>query len=215
MRRIKQIEDQRWNSISIALSVLMLGAFLATQPAGAATVTLSGNLNDPTNLSLVGSDLGLALFGDDWEIANNVALYDLNVAVGGNVTFDSNGFAVGGADPYFTLFLGNGTGATFLGSNYDQAFSTGGDFLLTYLLAAGDYVVAIGAFANLSLAENYGTGTLNEGFTALGVPQYLGSTYYELGISLPDSQPVPEPSTLLFLGLGLGGIAAFRLRRKA
>ena len=70
----------------------------------AGTLTFSGYLNDSANSALVGSDLGPALFSDDYDIANNVALYSFNVPIAGNVIFDSNGFGVGGADPYFTLF---------------------------------------------------------------------------------------------------------------
>ena len=157
----------------------------------------------------MGSDLGPALFTDDWEIANNVALYPLSVPFAGAVTFDSNGFAVGGADPYFTLFAGNDTAATVAGSNYDQAFfGVGGDFLLNINLAAGDYQVAMGVFSNMSSAENWGSGTLGDGFT-FGGPAYLGNYYYELGVTTPDgpTPQVPEPCTLLLTMLGLTGLA--------
>ena len=178
--------------------------------AQAGTATFSGYFNDQANTALKGADLGAALFGDDWEIANNVALYPLSVPFAGAVTFDSNGFAVGGADPYFTLFAGNDTAATVAGSNYDQAFSTGDDFLLTFNLAAGDYQVAMGVFANMSSAENWGSGTLGDGFTFLGGPGYLGNYYYELGVTTPDAPQVPEPCTLLLIIPGLAGLGGLR-----
>ena len=178
--------------------------------ANAGTVSLSGYFDDPTNPALVYSDLTPALFGDDWEIANNVALYPLSVPIAGFVNFDSYGFAAGGADPYFTLFQGNGNAAAFLGSNYAQAFSTGGDFNLAFNLTVGNYMVAMSVFANMSLAENYGTGTLGDGFTSLGAPQYLGNYYYELGVTTPDHPQVPEPSTLLLIVSGLPGLAGIR-----
>ncbi|HEY1342344.1 MAG TPA: DVUA0089 family protein, partial [Bryobacteraceae bacterium] len=160
-------------------------------------------MNDPANTALKASDLTAPLFGDDSEIANNVALYEISVVAADNYRFLSTGFAAGGIDPYFTLFQSTGNGATVLGSNYDQAFSTGGDFNLTFALAAGDYTVGIGAFANMSFAENFGAGTLGDGFIGLGVPS-LGTTYYNLEITPGAAAPEPRPLWLAALGLGLG-----------
>ena len=197
------------------IGLLAILLTLTSGVAQAGTITLSGSFNDAGNAALVWSDLGSPLFGDDWEIANNVAIYQLNLPVGGNATFDSNGFAGGGADPYFTLFSGIGPTATFLYSNYDQAFSTGGDFLYVLPLTAGDYTVAMGVFANMSFAENSGTGTLGDGFTFLGGPAFLGNYYYELGVTHPDDSghPIPDPGgTLLLMSLGLMGCSAMRKR---
>jgi len=190
-------------------------AALASGPAQAADVVLSGYLDDPGNTALVWSDLGPPLFGDDGEIANNVALYELVVPLGGPVSFDSNGFAAGGADPYFTLFAGSGPGATFLHSNYEQAFCCGGDFLENVVLGAGTYTVAMGVFANMSFAEN-GGGSLGDGFIKLGVPGYLGNYYYELGISFEaPPPPVAEPASLLMSLLGLIALGVSRRRSRA
>ena len=178
--------------------------------AGAST--LSGFLNDPANTALRASDLSAPLFGDDFEIANNVALYEITIGAADAYRFLSTGFAAGGIDPYFTLFLGTGNGATVLGSNYVQAFSTGGDFDLTFALAAGDYTVGIGAFANMSFAENFGSGTLGDGFTGLGVPS-LGTTYYNVEIATGAAAPEPRPVWLATLGIGVGLL--WRRRRNA
>lgn len=159
----------------------------------------SGRLDDPTNPALVGSDLGEPSFVDQLAIANNVALYTLNVLTAGPVTILSTGFAAGGLDPYFTLFNGASNTATWLDSNYVQAFSTGGDFSFSAVLAAGTYQIALGAFANMSYAENLGTGSLVDGFTAIGVPDALGDGSYSVLVS----SPVPEPTVWMLALSGL------------
>jgi hypothetical protein len=190
------------------LSLVLIG--LTATTAGAGTIGLSGFLNDTTSPFLVGPGPSPdpPLFGDDFEIANNTALHPITIPVGGMVTFTSLGFAAFGVDPYFTLFSGTGD---VVGSNFDQAFSTGGDFSLTFALPAGSYTVAMGAFANMSFAENLGAGTLGDGFVALGQPGLLGTYYYELEILTPDAQ-VAEPSSLILVALAAA--AALRSRRR-
>jgi hypothetical protein len=200
--------------MKLRIVTMLVCLVLATGTSQAATTTYSGFVNNQSNAALIGSDLGAALFADDGEIANNVALYHLFVPITGNVGFVSKGFAAGGVDPYVTLFQGNGPTATFLRSNYDEAYSTGGDFSLSFALTAGNYMVAMGTFANMSFAENLGLGTLGDGFIGLGEPNSLRNYYYELAVTAPE-QAVPEPSTLLLLSAGLAGFAAVRkkLRR--
>jgi hypothetical protein len=182
-------------------------ACLLAGAADAASLTFSGFLNDPGNTALRGSGPAPspALFGDDWEIANNVAVHAFSVPVAGLVSFESLGFAAGGADPYFTLLAGSDDGATFVGSNFVNATTVGGDFLLTFALPAGDYQVAMGLFENMSFAENLGTGTLADGFIGLGWPHLLGSSYYELVVTT-EVEPTPEPGALLLLAIGLSSL---------
>lgn len=167
--------------------------------AHAQTQTFSGRLDNASNAALVGSDLGAPSFASDYDIANNVALFAISVPVAGTVTITSTGFSTGGVDPYFSLFSGATAAATFLASNYLQAFSTGGDFVYSAALAIGTYQVALGSFANISFAENLGTGSLASGFTRLGAPTYLGDSSYRLVVTTP----VPEVSSALLLAAGL------------
>nr|WP_316642464.1 DVUA0089 family protein [uncultured Roseateles sp.] len=176
-----------------------VAALLGLACLQAPAATLSGNFNDASNTALVGSDLGAPSFVDVFAVANNVALYDLLVPVAGAVTIISSGFAEGGADPYFTLFAGAGNSANVIASNYTQAFSTGGDFSYAATLAAGTYRISLGLFANMSLAENLGSGTLADGFIGLGEPTSLGDGHYRLQVTTP----VPELSTAWLSALGL------------
>jgi hypothetical protein len=182
-------------------------AIMATATAAEAT-TFSGNLGDAGNTALVGSDLGAPDFTDENAIANNVALYTFTTNGNGLVTLVSTGFAAGGIDPYFSIFSGSGSSATFLDSNYAQATSTGGDFSYSAALAAGTYEVAIGAFENMSFAENQGIGTLGDGFIAIGDPNSLHDGSYLVTLTTP----VPEPTTGVLLGFGLATLFLYRRR---
>jgi hypothetical protein len=182
-------------------------------PALAGVVTFTGELDDPANSALVASDMGAAEFGNDPDKANNVALYAVHVAVGGNVNFASAGFVPGGIDPYFSLFSGTDpASASFRESNYLHALSVGGDFTQDILLTAGDYTLAIGVFVNLSFAENLGSGVLADGFTGLGGPDYFGDGSYAFTVTLPDAS-VPEPSSAVLV-LAAAGAAAWVCRRR-
>jgi hypothetical protein len=180
---------------------------IAATAAGASGTTYAGNLGDAGNAALVGSDLGAPDFADDNAIANNVALYTFTTNTG-VVSIVSTGFAGGGVDPYFTLFSGSGGSATFHDSNYLQATSTGGDFTWTGTLAGGTYEIALGAFENMSFAENLGSGTLADGFIFLGDPNSLGNGSYVLNVTTA----VPEPSGALLLAFGVAALA-MRMRR--
>jgi hypothetical protein len=188
---------RRLKRLGFALGVLCLVTAASAQ-------TFSGRLDDPTNTALHSSGGGAPGFGDDYAIANNVALYSFHLTADGTISIASTGFAAGGVDPYFTVFQGSTSVATFLGSNYDRAFSTGGDFSLAAKLSAGDYQFALGTFANMSFAENAGSGTLADGFVGLGQPSSLGNTYYSFTVSTGAvTSPVPESPTTVVLALGL------------
>lgn len=187
----------------------LLGTLCLWVAASASATTLAGRFDDGANAALVGSDLLQPRFDSPFEIANNVALYAFSVPVAGLVGITSFGFALGGADPYMTLFAGSSGTATFLDSNYAQAFSVGGDFTYAAMLPAGAYQVAIGVFANLSFAENRGD-ALGDGFTGLGTPQSLGDASYRIELSTP----VPEPASRAGMVAGLIAFSIVGLARR-
>ena len=199
----------------IKISLLAALLVLISGVARADTLTFAGYFNDVGNDALVWSDLGPALFDIDENIANNVALYDLAIPQGGIVGFRSFGYAALGAQPYFSLFSGSRASmstASFIVSNF---FDPSIDFDISAPLSAGSYVVALGVWENMSFAENLGApATLGDGFIGLGVPGFLGSSYYELEVTRPDgpAPPIPEPGTLLLIGSGVAGLSAVRKR---
>lgn len=199
----------------LGLRAAFLALAIAVGPVFADVVTFGGNLGDPANAALVASDLSAPRFADDLDTANNVALHTLHVAVGGNVSFASTGFAAGGVDPYFTLFIGTDPAtATVLDSNYLNATTLGGDFTIDVALAPGDYTVAIGVYSNLSFAENLGGGVLADGFIGLGVPAFFGDGSYALTITLPGGTTVPEPAGAALTLAAAWAAAAARRRRQ-
>lgn len=207
------------------LMVLAMISAAGFVTSGNATATVvSGYFNQPANVALFASDgygdLRAARFGNDDEIARNFAEYELTVLTPGSLTFTSTGYSKLGAQPYFSLFSGSGTGATFLDSNYSIPDI---DFTLTRALAIGSYTFTLGVWVNQSFAENNpgANPTLGAGFTALGDPSLLGNSYYELSITSANGgvfqiAPVPEPSTLyMFIAglLALGAARSFRRQR--
>ena len=117
---------------------------------------------------------------------NDVALFTFTLSSTGSVSIQSWGYggganasgtviATGGFDPYVSLFSGVGNRATFLASNDDGLCPPGNGSVACHdstlgvtTLAAGSYTVALTVFNNFSFAENTGSGTLGDGFIALG-----------------------------------------------
>lgn len=192
-----------------AITAVLCALWLS--PCAATTLQYSGRFDQAADTALVSSDLGPAALTDDTEIANNVAWYAFTTPAAGVVTITSSGFALGGADPYFTLFKGADRTATFVASNATQAFAGGGDFAYSAALAAGAYQLTIGAFANMSFAENTGGGTLADGFIGLGVASALGNQHYSVSVTTP----VPEPSIWALLAMGSIGLGLSGGARRA
>lgn len=210
----------------VMIATVMLGCL--ARAASAAPLVLSGDLDDAGNTALYWSDLGPALFDNDGNIANNVAIYELSVAADSTVTFTSSGYLLGGIEPYFSVFSGTGNAATFVTSNeIEDLFNI--DFSFSLALLAGDYMLTIGSWVNQPFAWNNPDGdpTLGDGFTGLGVPS-AGTYFYEVSLDcvavtaadpcdVADGTitpvPVAEPASLLLMAVGLGAAARLRRRR--
>ncbi|MGH9720611.1 MAG: DVUA0089 family protein [Bryobacteraceae bacterium] len=179
---------------------------LFTAPLFGGTISLTGNLSpdDPNDVLLAAFTLSSTanVSFQSWGYGGTANAPGGTNAAGAVIT-------PGGFDPYLSLFAGAGPSATFLVSN-DDGFCPPGtpgpacrDSSLDVLnLAAGTYTAALSVFSNFSFAENFGSGTLGDGFIGLGSYYNADSDSfrnpaYALDIT-SDGLPVaiPEPGTL-------------------
>jgi hypothetical protein len=207
-----------------------LGLFVAAAClASAGPVTsLTGSL-DPANSN--------DIFVFEFSVANTVSVSFQSYGYGGTSAtatgMNAAGqiIAAGGFDTYLSLFDGVGPTATFDSSNDDgicpPAATDGGncfDSRLTALsLQPGLYTLILSVTNNFSIAENYGFGTLGDGFTGLApIDFYDGGTgmdrtpNWALDISTGEGSitALPEPSAYALGITGLLFIAIGKFRQK-
>jgi hypothetical protein len=178
---------------------------LLASPGSATSISLTGSL-DPNN-------------------PNDVLLYAFTLSAPSTLTIQSYGYGgtssapgdtnaagsvilAGGFDSYVSLFNGTGAAATFLMSNDDGVCPPGNpapachdSTLVMASLAAGSYTMALSVFDNFSFAENFGNGTLGDGFIGLGdyfdaASGTIRTSNYAVDISATGlvAAPVPEPA---------------------
>ena len=192
-------------------SLLFLVAAISLQ---AGTVSLTGSLdpNDP----------------------NDVFLYQFAVPAVSDLLFQSYGFGggvnaggtvipSGGFDAYLSVFAGTGPSAIFLASNDDGTCPLGtpdptcsDPTLSLSAQPAGWYTLALTVFDNFSFAENFGSGTLGDGFIGLGDYFNLASNSFRTSNFALDVSSsagfVPEPGTIFLFATGVALL--FQLRRE-
>lgn len=133
----------------------------------------------------------------------------------------------GGSDPYVSLFAGSGPTATFIASNDDgacppgHAFPSCADSTLVFAsLPSGTYTLALTLPFNFSFAENYGSGSLGDGFIGLDASYDDGacagscSAAYAVDVRAGGLvSAVPEPSSWAMLLLGVLTLSGRSQRR--
>jgi hypothetical protein len=184
------------------------GALLAAVSYGD-SVSLTGSLdpNDPNDVLLrvfslsATSTLTIQSYG-----------YGGTSAAPGGRNAAGTVIPAGGFDSYLSLFGGTGPAATFLASNDDGLCPPGhaspachDSTLVMPSLGAGTYTLALSVFDNFSFAENFGSGTLGDGFIGLGdyfdaSSGTVRTSNYAVDISAPTLVPEPAPWPMAAFG---------------
>ncbi len=220
-------------------TLLLLLPFLTLSPVHADVISFVGNLRTDANVISCGSGCTLGPSNSDVEFAQWAAVVDdftlsdtstmqaITFSYGGGVNGNGQTIAQGGFEPYLSLFdaSGNFLASTFFGTTCSAGANTNtlsgqcfDELLDGGTLAPGTYQIAISAFENLSVAENYGTGTLADGFSGLGNLNAGEDLHYAYDVILTSTSPVPEPSAgcpLAATLLALAAIHTFKTRKGA
>jgi hypothetical protein len=209
---------------------LTLAAALALAPAALAEIiSFTGDLRAdatflPPGPSFTDADLAQwAAVVRSFHAPSSSLMTAVSFSYGGGTNGRGAAIAQNGFEPYLSLFdaSGNFLASTFFGVTCPTGASTNTDtgFCFDVLLdggtlAPGDYQIAISAFANLSFAENFGAGTLADGFTGLGNLFEGEDLHYAFDVILEPVTPVPEPSTALLLATAIAAFYLIRIRKR-
>lgn len=223
-------------AVKHTILALALGAATAITAlsAHAAPISVTGTLATPIDVARIAFSLAAPS-----SITAQSYGYGGSAGAPGGHNLAGAVIAAGGFDPYLSLFRGSDDAATFLASNDDGACPPGAagpggclDSTLSIAsLAAGEYVLVVSLPGNFSFAENYGDGTLGDGFVGLvgddftdfaGNPR-TGDWAVDIGFGQGagngggNPTPVPEPGSiaLIFAGIGATLWRAGRVRSAA
>lgn len=215
--------------------VLLVAAFAPS--ALASTISYTGNLRSDADFTSCGTGCTLGAGDTDSDYAQYAAVVEsftlsaastvqvVSFSYGGGTNGNGTVIAEGGLEPYLSLFdqAGNFLSSTYYsvtcpaGANINTSSGECYDVLLDAgTLGAGTYQVALSAYENMSFAENYGSGTLADGFTGIGNLMFGEDLHYAFDVNItaptiPPS-PAPEPSTGSLVALALLGARLVRHR---
>ena len=218
-------EEKRMQMSNLARA-LALAAITAALAGPASALTQSFSFTG----SFAGDD-DVALFFFTLDAPSTVTA--ITYGYGGGTQVDGSTVPAGGFDPMLTLFSATGLKLAEnddgIGAPFDPNTGDAFDAELSAVLAAGAYVLALTQYDNVSL------GDFADGFAEAGNPFFTALYGCTNGQFCDDSgnapfdnrtsawaldllnvtTAVPEPATAALLGIGLGGLAAAGLRRRA
>ena len=206
---------------------VLLVCVFALVSASAATISVLGSLDGHCDYGCPGNttpgdyaQYAAAVYS--FTLNSQTTAYAITFSYGGGVNGSGTLIANGGFEPYLSLF---DSGGNFLASTYfgttcpPGANSVGGNCFDVSLdggtLLPGVYQIALTAWENFSLAENYGSGHLSDGFTGLGNLGANENLNYAFDIILPANTPEPASLGLAAIGCGLLLVRKRILRRSA
>ncbi len=200
--------------------------FLATDPYNSTTANavllnnfLQGTNSDPSTVAITGISSSAATSG------YYVVLYVANAFSPPVSTGTTAGYMIGNTSADNGLTITDGMQLNLRAGDVGTTRDISGNIVSTNFIAASstsssvdpgnffDTSIALALFHGTSLYVNVGSGTSGGFFAGLDGIQLIspGGSF----LSSMDGPGVPEPSSVLLLGLGTAGLAAYRLKRRA